>query len=542
MDLPSDEEDAAEYSEEDVLYDADQAEGEDEEKWGRSKKAFYSADGDAVEEEAAEAKKLQKKRLAAMKNEDFTGGKQISSVKKSGVVDVDLSETESESEDSDNETGEEESGEEEFELSEEQVASLTADEKIELLSAHSDEFASLVTDFKERLSVLEGQLQPLISTLKSLPTSEGLSFLKVKYQLMTAYCTNVAFYLQLKLKGKSVTNHPVLTKLVRFRLLLEKLRPLETKLRHQVDRLLKAATGQVADEDAEATKFRPNPDMLLRADGQESEDEEADEDGVYKAPKLQAMHYPEDESSVARRTKHEEHLRKIAANSRLVQDIRAELEDAPEEESVDAVYGGKSRHGRREHDEREAYEEENYVRFTLDKKAKRRLKEQSKVVDELEDLNDFIDEIAGSRKKKASAVKKVEQKPAVTEKKQKRSSAQFDDESDIEDDFYGKTKAAKKAKSMARSAPVQKGPVKFRPIVDTDSSSARPANYKMLKNKGLTANRPKETKNPRVKQRMKYERAEKRIGSFKAVHKGQAGKYGGEDSGIRTNLVRSTKF
>ncbi|KAJ1032597.1 hypothetical protein NDA16_000620 [Ustilago loliicola] len=66
------------------------------------------------------------------------------------------------------------------------------------------------------------------------------------------------------------------------------------------------------------------------------------------------------------------------------------------------------------------------------------------------------------------------------------------------------------------------------------------------RNKGLTPHRPKTSRNPRVKKRLKYEKAKKKLGSRQAVFKGgQAtlqGGYGGEASGISTHLVKSRKL
>ncbi len=539
MDLPSSEEDVdEEYSEDDIFYEDEQEEEGQDEKWGKSKKAFYSADLDAIDEEAAEAKKLQKKRLESMKLEDF-GISSTKKVRKSGPITLDIEEVE-EGEEADNNDEDEEC--KEFELTEEQVAELSNEEKIELLSKHSDEFRALVQDFQRKLEHLEGHLQPLMNKVSEFPTSEGLSFLSVKYQLLTAYCTNVAFYLQIKLTGRPIQNHPVLERLVRFRLLLEKIKPMETKLRYQVDRLLRAATGPIDDVDAEASKFKPNPDLLMKDEDENSEDVE-EGDGTYRAPKLAPMHYPEDENALARRKKHEDYLKKVNSSTRLIQDIKAEYEDAPEEEALDVVYGSKSRPGRREQIERDQYEEENFVRFTLDKKTKRRLAEKNKAIDELEDLNDFINEIDGPKKTNKRALKSVEM-PAVPmpAKKQKKHEA-FEDESDIEDDYYQLVKEQKQQKQASRKKPNKEtAPVKFRPLVDMKNSKDRPANWAMMKNKGLTANRPKDKKNPRVRQRMKFEKAEKRLGSFRAVNKAPNSKYGGEDTGIRTNIVRSTKF
>lgn len=70
----------------------------------------------------------------------------------------------------------------------------------------------------------------------------------------------------------------------------------------------------------------------------------------------------------------------------------------------------------------------------------------------------------------------------------------------------------------------------------------RAINYQILKNKGLTAKRKKETQNSRVKKRKKYEQAQKKLKSVRQVFKGQQGAYGGESTGIKKNLSRSVKL
>ncbi|KAK1094414.1 something about silencing protein 10 [Friedmanniomyces endolithicus] len=72
----------------------------------------------------------------------------------------------------------------------------------------------------------------------------------------------------------------------------------------------------------------------------------------------------------------------------------------------------------------------------------------------------------------------------------------------------------------------------------------RKISYLIEKNKGLTPHRKKEVRNPRVKKRKKYEEKKKKLGSMKAVFKGGEGRggYGGERTGIKGGLVKSTKL
>ena len=84
-----------------------------------------------------------------------------------------------------------------------------------------------------------------------------------------------------------------------------------------------------------------------------------------------------------------------------------------------------------------------------------------------------------------------------------------------------------------------------------DDDSVAPGEHRTLdwtieKNKGLTQSRPKSVRNPRVKRRVKFDRANKRLSSTRPVYKGGQnaleGGYGGEKSGISTNLVKSRKL
>lgn len=84
-----------------------------------------------------------------------------------------------------------------------------------------------------------------------------------------------------------------------------------------------------------------------------------------------------------------------------------------------------------------------------------------------------------------------------------------------------------------------------------DDEELAPGEHRLIdrtieKNKGLTPHRPKSVRNPRVKRRMKFDKANKRLSSTRAVYKGGQnalqGGYQGEKSGISTHLVKSRKL
>lgn len=75
-----------------------------------------------------------------------------------------------------------------------------------------------------------------------------------------------------------------------------------------------------------------------------------------------------------------------------------------------------------------------------------------------------------------------------------------------------------------------------------DDDGRRAINYQIAKNKGLTPKRKKEYRNPRVRHRIKYRKANiRRKGQVRAM-RNESGHYGGETSGINKQVVKSVKL
>lgn len=584
MNLPSEDESSLEES-------ADNS-------WGRSKKAFYSADasiGD-LQDEAREAKKLQKRLFSSLAEEDFgiSHSSNSKSKSKSKLLTLEVSEDEADYQHKDEQEFEDRfaTAEEITGLDSEALVKLVPQEEmINIRAKYSPELKSFFDEFSTKLHEVRNTIEPTLKRLRG-DSSKGLSFLETKYQLLLGYCANLSLYLLLKVEGKNVERHPVVERLIKYRLLIEKIKPMEAKLQYQIDKLLHAATSakdnvsrKPDDEDRELA-FRPNLDMLAGPSGDELDMEESDKDighadKPYRAPKVAPVHYNGDnkDGKLNGVDKLEERERILASRSRLLADLQADMDEKPEEEMVDPVYG-RSATKMTSSKQREQYEEENFVRFTMSKKEQRRLEKlQGKPIDELEDLNDFFKESSkigengtrrskgavdrllglkvspGSRRQQASGDDDVPAKrrynPSKGESKAKVSTsggAESDDMSEIEDDmdldgeddFY---KSVKKMNMSKKNQPRQHGLApNYRPIKDLSPGGQRPASYEMMKNKGLTPARPKDVRNPRVRQRNKWEKAQKRIRSFKAVPTDKKTPYSGETSGIRTNLSRSVRF
>jgi|TARA_B110000977_G_scaffold194188_1_gene270389 U3 small nucleolar RNA-associated protein 3 len=137
------------------------------------------------------------------------------------------------------------------------------------------ELIALTKELTKNLDEVRNSVEPVIAAARAgdLVTAEGISYLDAKHLLMLSYCVNIVFYLLLKSEGRPVKDHPVVLRLVEIRAYLEKLRPIDRKLKYQVDKLLKMAEGKQqntndgSDEDDDPTKHKPNPDALVGAGG-----------------------------------------------------------------------------------------------------------------------------------------------------------------------------------------------------------------------------------------------------------------------------------
>jgi len=77
---------------------------------------------------------------------------------------------------------------------------------------------------------------------------------------------------------------------------------------------------------------------------------------------------------------------------------------------------------------------------------------------------------------------------------------------------------------------------------DIEGDEKRGITYKIAKNKGLTPKRSKLQRNPRVKNRVKYQKAMKRRKGAVREVRDQNSKYGGEASGINMRVKKGVKF
>ncbi|XP_041346469.1 neuroguidin, partial [Pyrgilauda ruficollis] len=154
---------------------------------------------------------------------------------------------------------------------------MAASEAVALLEALRAQAAEVAAHGREMLrKVRGGQLET---------KEQGVSLLQVRSQALLSYLQDLALLVCSKTRGGSLSNSGgALERLLETRVVLEKLRPLEQRLKYHLEKLLRAAaSGGRGAEDP--LSFRPAPSNMA---AQEEEEDDAGEGqgGGAKAPGL----------------------------------------------------------------------------------------------------------------------------------------------------------------------------------------------------------------------------------------------------------------
>ncbi|MCJ1364395.1 hypothetical protein MMC16_003505 [Acarospora aff. strigata] len=292
------------------------------------------------------------------------------------------------------------------------------------------------TNLSELLSTLTGSLGSAVQSLPDNATivapDNGISLFDIKNEILLSYLQNLVFLVIIKLRHgihgnpsieisdgstSSSIGEEVVRKLVELRIYLEKgVRPLETRLKYQVDKVLRAAddaarnstrdpngtskgqkiaSGLHPSEDGQGDSegeslddlgtapakttaeiddlsYRPNPSALV-APGRPSHPgaPASKSDGIYRPPRITPTALPTTSG------REERAARKPSKSATLDEFISTELSLAPlAEPSIGStiISGGrrtKSQQERTADAERRSYEESNFVRLPKESKKER---------------------------------------------------------------------------------------------------------------------------------------------------------------------------
>lgn len=155
------------------------------------------------------------------------------------------------------------------------------------------EYSKVLLEFTDIVK----SLRALVVPAKVSETQDGVTLLEVKIHSIVSYLTNLCFVMLLKVEGESLSLVPVVEMLAELRIVIEKTRPLEAKLKYQIDKLVKAAAvsidkirfqeGQnlkVANDDEEDDElmYAPNPKALVQKKQESLNAADVAKDAVYR--------------------------------------------------------------------------------------------------------------------------------------------------------------------------------------------------------------------------------------------------------------------
>lgn len=243
---------------------------------------------------------------------------------------------------------------------------------------------------------------------------DGISLLDVKNELLLSYLQNLIFLILVKLrKSKQSTSKDqnghfddgeVVKKLVELRIYLERgVRPLEEKLRYQIEKVLRAADDAERNEKAAQAAAASGSDSESGDEGSDEEDQSGEDsepapgldgayaranigalqtsaantavkhkkenDGIYRPPKITRTVMPTSET----REKREQRPIKSATMEEFVaEELSAAPVAQPSVGTNIAQFGRrlKTASERKEEDERREYEERNFTRLQESKKER----------------------------------------------------------------------------------------------------------------------------------------------------------------------------
>ncbi|KFM80221.1 Neuroguidin-A, partial [Stegodyphus mimosarum] len=239
----------------------------------------------------------------------------------------------------------------------------------DISSEDVEETIQLIKEVPQLAGNVSDTVQNVLKRMKNneLETHKGISFLDLKNQIMLSYVTNLTFIVMKKLQGKKIEDDPVVERLIELRIVLEKMRPIDEKLKYQINKLLATAiSGNIDTKDP--LRFRANPESLDDQEEEDTPNESRKESKVYVPPKISAAYFEEDTSIEARKKKILERSQKRALSSSVLYELRKEYDTGPEEikEMIDP-YKIKLNE---EMKERTRYEEEYMLRLPMTKKQR----------------------------------------------------------------------------------------------------------------------------------------------------------------------------
>ncbi|KAK4422026.1 Something about silencing protein 10 [Sesamum alatum] len=559
----------------------DDAEEEEQERvvWGRKKDMYgadvdyepQSSDDEDAAEEEAEVLKLQSEKAKVLSMEDF------------GLED-----------DSQDETDREPTFEEildhgkpttklsldkgikvedgmAYEIVEKDLNALTKEEQMDVVYSSAPELIGLLSELNDALEQLESKVNPLVDKIRERESTKkgGMHYLEVKQLLLRTFCQAIAFYLLLKSEGQPVRDHPVVSRLVEIKSLLDKMKEMDENLPFDVEDIVKqdvnnATVAKLVEEVAalKSDSFR---------DTQMFSTESSEKQAIVESDKAADSNTLTNSKNNESRRKHQD--KQVGLQSMEMLKVRASLEEKLRQKGVFSSIAPKSvrvrerlepvngqletlddfvdeamdidlmANGRSNDDANLSYSSKISQQLTLHPNKR-------KVISGDDDIPKRDD--IGERRRKhelrvlaGAGITSMDDVDGETGNLSSDGVADVNGESDSDSDsdleYYKQVERQHAAKLAAKSEKYSRKQ-EVPSLPDTVVDGKRHITNQMEKNRGLTRARKKLTKNPRKKYKLKHKKAEvRRKGQVREIRK-PAGPYGGEASGINAGISRSVRF
>lgn len=554
VDEDEDVEDEEDYDDDEAMGKAkkgDDSEEEDEgiAAWGSSKKDLYNADqinteADALEEEQ-EAKRLQMKQLEAMDEADYgfdesewADAGEASDAEDAGVVTEVLPQ---------------------LEITED----MSTDEKLKILKSRYPEFEPLAKDFVDLQSVYKDLQQSAANSSTdddSADEPQPSSVPVVKFRALSAYLGTISMYFmllsssspdaaseQVPMTPAELRQHPVMGSLVKFRKLWNSVKDLQEEIMDEPAQtpIQEANIQPAVTKKQPKAEAKPKQRKLTKAEAKAAAAQaEAEELRTERIRQTEAGFADLDNLTTEPTRK-----RKTQKTKTPVKDDDSDFGD---EDALTA------------HEAEEKAKQKRSLRFYTSQIAQKSNKRHTAGRDAGGDADLPYRERLRDRQARLNAEAEKRGKKQLNPDQELGGDSDDEDrriakelrrgeggkDGNDEDEYYDmvaarskKRKDDKQARHDAYSeAERLGGRVYAQEEVGADGKRA--ITYQIQKNKGLHAKRSKDSRNPRVKKRKKFEEKKKKLGSIKQLYKGGEGRggYGGELTGIKKNLVKSVKL
>ncbi|XP_073147871.1 protein THALLO isoform X2 [Henckelia pumila] len=457
-----------------------------------------------------------------------------------------------------------------YEIVKKDINALTKEEQMDVVYSSAPELVGLLSELKDALEQLENKINPLVNKIREQESVKKgvMHYIEVKQLLLQAFCQAITFYLLLKTEGQPVRDHPVVSRLVEIKSLLDKMKELDENLPSDlediVDKHVNHAAVMNLAEEAGAKEVDSFNKAVITSTMSSVKHAMADPD---EKPELTELNITGSAKNIDSRQKRQD--AHVGVESLEMLRVRAALEEKLKQKGVLSSsknvrkiehlepVNGKLETMNDFDDEATELDRRAYGKSNMDKNisSSSKLSQQVYLRPTKRQVISGDDDIPkrddiGERRRKhelrvlaGAGITSVDNLEDATGNFSSDGVAEVNGESapDSDLEYYKQVEQQHAAKLAAKSNKYFRTP-EVSSLPDDAVDGKRLITRQMEKNRGLTRARKKLIKNPRKKYKLKHQKAEvRRKGQVREVRK-PTGPYGGEATGINAGISRSIRF